>query len=148
MTDRGVNMNIDDMRVGDFLHLMDCMQEECCEHKNCNECRYIDFCYVDMPSIDSLGIRRTVEGYAEANGLLEHMRYIDDQKWIPVSEMLPDKDGRYLVQHDYGEISISDYADGWNCYRHSISKKVVRSFEMNSIVAWMPLPEPYRGEEV
>lgn len=61
--------NIDDMRVGDFLYLLDCMQEECCEHKRCDGCRYIDFCHVNMPSIDSLGIRITVEGYAKMNGI-------------------------------------------------------------------------------
>ena len=73
-------MNIDDMRVSDFLYLLDCMQDECCEHKRCEECRYIDFCYVDMPSIDSLGIRRTVEGYAEMNGLTEYMHYVNEIK--------------------------------------------------------------------
>ena len=139
-------MNIDDMRVGDFLYLLDCMQEECCCYKTCNGCRYNEICECDISNIETIAMKETVKSYAKMNGLLEHMHYVNDQKWIPVSEMLPDKDGRYLVQHDYGEISISDYADGWNCYRHSISKKVVRSFEMNSIVAWMPLPEPYKGD--
>ena len=63
--------NIDNMRVGDFLHLLDCMQEECCEHKRCSECRYNDFCDdIDLPSIDSVSLRKTIEGYAEANGAL------------------------------------------------------------------------------
>ena len=62
-------MKIDDMRLGDFLYLLDCMQEECCE-STCPNCRYIDFCEIDMSSIDSTSIERTVEGYAEANGLL------------------------------------------------------------------------------
>lgn len=140
-------MNIDDMRVGDFLYLIDTLQEECVSKRKCIMCRYHDICdNNDICSISTPDLKKAVEAYSEMNGLLEHMHYVNDQKWIPVSEMLPDKDGRYLVQHDYGEISISDYADGWNCYRHSISKKVVRSFEMNSIVAWMPLPEPYKGE--
>lgn len=60
---------IDDMRVGDFFHLMDCMQEECCE-STCPNCRYFDFCEIDLSSIDSASIERTVEGYTEANGLL------------------------------------------------------------------------------
>ena len=62
-------MKIDDMKVSDFLYLMDCMQEECCE-LTCPNCRYIDFCEIDMSSIDSASTERTVEGYAEANGLL------------------------------------------------------------------------------
>ena len=72
--------NIDDMRVGDFLYLLDCMQEECCEHKKCNGCRYIDLCDVDIPSIDSAEIRRTIEGYAEMNCLMEHMHYVNESK--------------------------------------------------------------------
>ena len=63
--------NIDDMRVGDFLYLLDCMQEECCEHKRCSECRYNDFCDVDLPSIDSVSLRKTIEEYAEMNRLLD-----------------------------------------------------------------------------
>lgn len=85
--------SIDDMRVGDFFHLMDCMQEECCE-STCPNCRYNDFCHVDMSSIDSSSIERTVEGYAESNELIDHMHYVNDQKWIPVEERLPEtKDG-------------------------------------------------------
>ena len=89
--------NIDDMRVGDFLYLLDCMQEECCE-STCINCRYIDFCEIDPSSVDSASIERTVEGYAESNGLLDHMHYINDQKWIPVSEKLPSK--RSVKQDD------------------------------------------------
>ena len=67
--------------------------------------------------------------------------------WIPISERLPDKDGKYLVQHDFGGIGCLDYADGWNCYRHPITKKVLRSFEISSVVSWMPLPKAYEGEQ-
>ena len=64
--------NIDAMRVGDFLHLIDCMQEECCEHKRCDGCRYNDFCDdIDLPSIDSVSLRKTIEEYAEMNRLLD-----------------------------------------------------------------------------
>ena len=75
-----MTMKIDDMRLGDFLHLLDCMQEECCQHKSCLKCKYIDFCDIYIPSIDSASIKKTIEGYAEANGLLEHMHYVNDQK--------------------------------------------------------------------
>ena len=63
--------NINDMRVGDFLYLLDCMQEECCEHKRCSECRYNDFCGdIDLLSIDSVSLRKAIEGYAKMNGIL------------------------------------------------------------------------------
>lgn len=93
-------MKIDDMRVGDFFHLMDCMQEECCE-STCPNCRYNDFCYVDMSSIDSSSIERTVEGYAEANGLLI---YISDKKdlYIRKLEKALDKACELLEKHRIG----------------------------------------------
>ena len=142
--------NIDDMGVGDFLHVMDCMQEECCEHKRCSECRYNDFCDdIDLPSIDSVSLRKTIEGYAEANGLLEHMHYAtseNEMKWIPCSDRLPDKDGSYLIQNDFGGIRCLYYADGWNCSRDYSSGEIYREYELHSVVAWMPLPKAYEGE--
>lgn len=71
-----------------------------------------------------------------------------EKVWIPCSQKLPDKDGRYLA-HDYiGNIDILDYADGWNCYRMPTTNEVFRGREIKDVVAWMPLPEPYRGKEV
>ena len=64
-------MNIDDMKLSDFLYLLDSMQVECCQHKSCLKCKYIDCCDIYIPSIDSASIKKTIEGYAEANGLLD-----------------------------------------------------------------------------
>lgn len=133
--------NIDDMRVGDFLHLLDCMQEECCQHKRCEGCRYIDFCHVNMPSIDSLGIRITVEGYAEANGLLDHMNYVNDQKWIPVSERLPNRHQRVLCYFKYEPDSPDIISE--NTYIYS----GMWMSESDKVVAWMPLPKAYEGQK-
>ena len=132
--------NIDDMRVGDFLHLLDMMQEECCEHKRCSECRYNEFCDdIDIPSIDSSEIRRNVEGYAEVNGLLDHMHYINDQKWIPVSERLPKSNQIVLVTED-GEVKLCTY-EHWYGYGYGFYGS------RGNVTAWMPLPEPYKGEQ-
>lgn len=133
--------NIDDMRVGDFLYLLDCMQEECCEHKRCFECKYYDFCDVDIHSIDSMSIREAVEGYAEANGLLDHMHYINDQKWIPVSERLPNRHQRVLCYFKYEPESPDIISE--NTY---IGSGMWMS-ESDKVVAWMPLPEPFEGEQ-
>lgn len=133
--------NIDDMRVGDFLYLLDCMQEECCEHKRCSECRYNDFCDdIDLPSIDSVSLRKAVEGYAEANGLIDHMHYVNDQKWIPVTERLPKSNQIVLVTED-GEVKLCTY-ELWYGYGYGFYGS------RGKVTAWMPLPEPYRGEEV
>ena len=132
-------MKIDDMKVSDFLYLLDCMQEECCE-STCPNCRYFDFCEIDLSSIDSASIERTVEGYAEANGLLEHMHYVNDQKWIPVSERLPNRHQRVLCYFKYEPESPDIISE--NTY---IGSGMWMS-ESDKVVAWMPLPEPYEGE--
>lgn len=56
-------------------------------------------------------------------------------EWISVSERLPEKDGQYLVTYDReDEIKVNiSYFD-----RHG--------FWIGNVVAWMPLPEPYKAE--
>ena len=133
--------NIDNMRVGDFLHLIDCMQEECYEHKRCDKCRYHDICCSDIGSIETISLRQTVESYAEMNGLLDHMHYINDQKWIPVSERLPE-DGESVLTYKNGNVDVQVYEknrNGWiqgNWF-----------WSMATVTHWMPLPEPYKGEK-
>ena len=68
-------------------------------------------------------------------------------KWIPCSDRLPDKDGSYLIQNDFGRIKCLNYADGWNCTRDYLSGEIYREYELHSVVAWMPLPKAYEGEK-
>lgn len=130
-------MKIDDMRVGDFLHLLDCMQEECCYYKTCNGCRYNEICECDISNIETIAMKETVKSYAESNGLLEHMHYVNDQKWIPVSEKLPNRHQRVLCYFKYEPESPEIISE--NTY---ICSGMWMS-ESGKVVAWMPLPEPY-----
>ena len=130
-------MKIDDMRVGDFLYLLDCMQEECCCYKTCNGCRYNEICECDISNIETIAMKETVKSYAESNGLLDHMHYINDQKWIPVSERLPNRHQRVLCYLKYEPESPDIILE--NTY---IGGGMWMS-ERDKVVAWMPLPEPY-----
>ena len=71
-----------------------------------------------------------------------------EAEWIPCSERLPSEDGDYLVQMSWWgfQMDVYSWADGWNCYR--INGKVSRLSEIDGrdIVAWMPLPKPYRED--
>lgn len=58
--------------------------------------------------------------------------------WTPVSEMLPEKNGRYLVTNSAGEIVDVD----WNVWVNG-----EWLFPNSAPIAWMPLPEPWKGEE-
>lgn len=68
--------------------------------------------------------------------------------WIPVSEGLPSEDGDYLVckSWEYHGMDVLQWVDGWNCYR-GYDGKINRESEIDGadILAWMPLPKPYKG---
>jgi len=66
-------------------------------------------------------------------------------RWIPVSERLPEEEGKYLAyivnKHD-------------NRFQYAMTAYFIPGQEWcpddecasNNVVAWMPLPQPYRGE--
>jgi len=56
------------------------------------------------------------------------------QQWIPVSEGLPEKPGRYLVTNCEFEVDWNIWVNGEWLYSNSAP------------VAWMDLPEPYQNE--
>jgi len=70
---------------------------------------------------------------------------LEQTRWIPCSERLPEEDGRYFVtRYDY--VTDSPFVDIlWYEKRTWWDRRIVGDFAVN---AWMPLPEPYREEEV
>ena len=56
------------------------------------------------------------------------------QQWIPCSERLPEEEGYYLTTTMYQKV----YCDYWNGDNFDRTEMVV---------AWMPLPEPWKGEQ-
>lgn len=63
--------------------------------------------------------------------------------WIPVEERLPEEAGTYIINALTGERNIVTFAKWQNRYKR---------FDMTGartywkIIAWCPLPEPYRPE--
>ena len=69
----------------------------------------------------------------------------DEKDWIPVSERLPDKNGNYLCTVDYGEDGIEVMQ---RIYWDTLGGFEKRYNKNDKVIAWRPLPEPYkRGEE-
>ena len=67
-------------------------------------------------------------------------------QWIPCSERLPDEKGEYLVTYHpcYWDNVQQDIKVGIDSFRGKTSwakKKHQR------VIAWQPLPEPWKGEE-
>ena len=76
-------------------------------------------------------------------------------KWIPCTERLPEKSGRYLVTRKFNalfslwdKVDILNYSDLMGLKKEKIwwSGNVGKSdFEkFDDVIAWMPLPEPYK----
>ena len=63
-------------------------------------------------------------------------------EWIPCSERLPEKHVDVLV--DFGDENpiIAWYSSVNDTWKNSITDHVIHI----DAVAWMPLPEPYKGE--
>ena len=85
------------------------------------------------------------------------------QEWIPVSERLPDKDDTVLIflnseertwHGEYRRIEFGMYSDdrddhdgpGWMYLNESGTDYWADLFD-DDVLAWMPLPEPYREVE-
>jgi hypothetical protein len=84
-----------------------------------------------------------------AEWLKDYKRLKEQAKWIPVSERLPEENGQYLITVKYKHVNDSyedvyaehgEWSDGrWDmCFGHC--------GEVEDIIAWMPLPQPYKAE--
>lgn len=76
------------------------------------------------------------------------------RRWIPCSERMPEYEKPVLICNDEGLFVIAFLfkgEDGWpdewyyfyDCYDHDVYTEQ----EQGKIIAWMPLPEPYKGGE-
>lgn len=83
--------------------------------------------------------------YEEHKLILELLE--QESRWIPVSERMPEEDVDVLVTLEYGLIGImqkklADDDNGEPCY-------IWQDFEgeEHEVIAWMPLPKPYKEVE-
>lgn len=81
----------------------------------------------------------------------KRMEQGEQQRWIPIEERLPeDENGKCLVTIKYEHlcgwgvcIRIMGYCAGTRKWYSTTTEEWI---ETGRITAWMPLPEPYRGE--
>ena len=68
-----------------------------------------------------------------------------NQKWIPVSERLPEENKTVIASTKYGVYPETHYTKeyGWE-WAYESGMDYWR--ELNDVEAWMPLPEPYKAE--
>ena len=100
--------------------------------------------------IDKYGDWYTEEGTEEGyigtiKGIVDSMPTIEPEpKWIPCSEMLPEESGRYLISVLDGvgrRTTVAPYQPRYKAWT------MTGRMAYWKVIAWLPLPEPYRGEE-
>lgn len=74
---------------------------------------------------------------------IEEMKAESERKWIPVTEALPKMKEVVLITNDKGNVAYGQYQ---GTFRNN-NEWFWRHKTLETIIAWMPLPEPYRGEE-
>lgn len=67
---------------------------------------------------------------------------LEQQRWIPVTERLPDKEGSYIVTDDAGGMATVDIDD----YMYMDYGGFVWIYSQN-VTAWRERPEPYKGDQ-
>lgn len=98
---------------------------------------------------------------SDACRIVDAIPAVDIPRWIPVTEQLPEEDKEVLISYRYKEgegdtshvnIDITTYGQMYFGGRRIEGVKHWRApfeyFESNyEVIAWMPLPEPYKGGE-
>ena len=75
----------------------------------------------------------------------EHRLVLDllqQTEWIPVSDRLPEKNVEVLATTSWDAVTIAEMYSANDWFIHEGTTNA----ETDEIVAWMPLPEPYKAE--
>lgn len=110
-----------------------------------------------MRLIDAIGLKQALA----VSAILEDKKTIEqiideqptiepEQRWIPVTERLPDKMGDYLVTlWDDGRtwVEIALWNETFGGRWQAVLYNDVDYSDISNVIAWMPLPEPYQGGE-
>ncbi len=121
--------------------------------------------YLKAFSVEEAGKERAIgpdEVRFSMNDIRENLDNIPTEcEWIPCSKQLPEEDGEYLVttkwQNGYLNVDILNFANDLNainkydfpdeeCYGRSgwyECDSEYGDYEIDDVIAWMPLPEPY-----
>lgn len=112
-------------------------------------------------AIDALDGKIEITGRTNAEAVKGYVRLVKDrlerlpfaqpeQRWIPVTERMPEEYGEYICTLENGQVQECGFVpenqiglvDGWSTCEADGHKFL----GYVDVLAWMPLPEPYRKE--
>lgn len=105
--------------------------------------------------IDRQAAIHIASGYCHPANIAEELRKLPsaqpEQRWIPCGERLPEEDhwlggsGKQFSDRVFVTVVNRDDEDIWTDLSHTIDGEWVLELPRHcEIVAWMPLPKPYR----
>lgn len=100
--------------------------------------RYLIGAIRDLPSAQPQDIARDIATIIE-NEKDMHV-VLKQPRWIPCSERLPTTKDDYIITVKDKSLTWTDY-DEWSADYHWWE------YDDDMVIAWMPLPEPYKGEK-
>lgn len=107
-----------------------------------NEIQKLIEIYENLDGLNSQSIRLKLKEVIE-----ELKNYQSkENKWIPVSERLPDKNDNYLVTVEMKNIDYKFVAK-WHFNKCEKPFWTEAEPTREKVIAWMPLPEPYKENE-
>lgn len=73
-----------------------------------------------------------------------------DQRWIPVSEELPEANRAVLTYIDIGATKtycLAYWNDAYKAWEEWMGYRLIEKDRDYKVIAWMSLPEPYKEDE-
>lgn len=92
--------------------------------------------------IDRYGQEYDAEGI---EALETAINVLEQTRWIPVSERLPEDEQEILFSTKMGRVHSGKYHDDDSANQWYSHEDKCRAWN-NVVTAWMPLPEPYKAE--
>ena len=109
----------------------DCISRQAAIEAVCKACNYDKEDYMNCTE-------RDICDYMEAFNQLPSAQ--PEPHWIPCSERLPENRRYVLVTYEY-EYGLNDWGITW------FGERECKWDSNRNVIAWMPLPEPYKGDD-
>ena len=76
------------------------------------------------------------------------IKALEKERWIPVSERLPEERGLYIVTEKVYCVDDREHTGRFNLMTEQVEfdNGKWRKAHFYEVIAWMPLPEPYKAE--